>query len=178
MIEQTSLADIIQRNTNVRGLQDNVFFMQASVSGRVAQPSPGGQRLQPVAGATVELLDGEGELVDSTVTDLLGRYRFDNIAETGDYQVRLVGAAPDGRQEEQIVDLLISRGQTDLRGVDLALAGPQNGGRPAEPHRPPRRALPPRDQVAAVDEAFAEDPMQSALAQLAELDGRPLRRRR
>ena len=34
-LEQTTLADIIQRNTTIKNLQGNVFFMNAEISGQV-----------------------------------------------------------------------------------------------------------------------------------------------
>ena len=50
-IDNTTLADVIERNTNVDGLQDNVFFMQAEVRGMVTAASvePASGRLGAVA---------------------------------------------------------------------------------------------------------------------------------
>lgn len=42
---------------------------------------------KPIAGVTVQLLDASGTVLDTTQTDALGRYRFDNLAP-GTYAVR------------------------------------------------------------------------------------------
>uniref|UniRef100_UPI003562EE56 peroxidase family protein n=1 Tax=Stieleria sp. TaxID=2795976 RepID=UPI003562EE56 len=128
-IEQTSLADVIERNTTVEGLQENVFFMLAEVRGqvtvdttvsdRLARSSQRGDgfdrgRSAAVEGATVELLNDSGEVIDTTVTDSRGNYRFRSFSETGDYQVRLADSG-------EVVDVLISNGSTRLKGIDFEL---------------------------------------------------------
>lgn len=124
-LQSTSLSDVIERNTNVTGLQDNVFFMLAEASGQVvATPSiesnrrgsTSAGRPTGVSGVTVELLDDEGNVLDSTVTDHRGYYRFRSFAETGDYQVRLADSG-------ETLDLLISNGSTRLRGLDFEIGG-------------------------------------------------------
>lgn len=101
-LEQTRLSDIIERNTNVRGLQDNVFFFKAQVTGRVFGDGNGnGNGRQDrgevgLAGVTLELLNDAGEVIATTRTDRFGQYRFTAFPETGDYQVRVV--LPTGTQ--------------------------------------------------------------------------------
>ncbi|WP_182870078.1 peroxidase family protein [Rhodopirellula sp. JC639] len=128
-IEQTSLADVIERNTTVEGLQENVFFMQAEVRGQVTVDTSVSDRLArsskrdgavdrgrsaAVEGATVELLDDSGEVIDTTVTDSRGNYRFRSFEETGDYQIRLADSG-------EVVDVLITNGSTRLKGIDFEL---------------------------------------------------------
>ncbi|MDV6034162.1 MAG: peroxidase [Phycisphaera sp. RhM] len=128
-IEQTSLADVIERNTTVEGLQENVFFMLAEVRGQVTVDTtvsdrlsrssrPGGSadrgRSTAVEGATVELLDDSGDVIDTTVTDSRGNYRFRTFSETGDYHVRLADSG-------EVVDVLIPNGSTRLKGIDFEL---------------------------------------------------------
>ncbi|TWU03418.1 peroxidase [Neorhodopirellula pilleata] len=126
-IDNTTLADVIERNTNVKGLQDNVFFMQAEVRGTVtavavepasSRSGRGGSRdlghSQGVDGITVELLDGDGEVVDTTITDGRGNYRFRSFAETGDYQIRLADSG-------ETLDVLVSTGDARLRGFDFEI---------------------------------------------------------
>ncbi len=128
-IEQTSLADVIERNTTVEGLQENVFFMLAEVRGKVTVDASVSDRLSrssqrggavdrgrsaAVEGATVELLDDSGEVIDTTVTDSRGHYRFRSFSETGDYQVRLADSG-------EVVEVLISNGSTRLKGIDFEL---------------------------------------------------------
>lgn len=113
-IERTTLADVIERNTEVNNLQRDVFFMSATVSGTVlADQTRGTRRPAGIPGVTVELLDDEGEVIDTTTTDARGRYRFEEFAETGDYQVRIQRPTADGLMAE-VRDVLISRGDLDL----------------------------------------------------------------
>lgn len=122
-LQQTSLSDVIERNTSVEGLQENVFFMLAEVRGRVTESvttqtqavpngGPRGPIAAGVAGVTVELLDDEGNVIDTTVTDRNGNYRFRSFAETGDYQIRLADSG-------DTLNVLISNGSTRLRGLDF-----------------------------------------------------------
>lgn len=159
-IERTTLSDVIERNTNLTNLQENVFFMNASVGGRVvAQPTGprGTQAPQGIARVTVELLDDEGTVIDTTLTDTQGRYRFTTFRETGDYRVRVTTVLPVGsnRAPQQIVqtaDVLISRGGMRLERVDFTL--PAAGRRsPAPPQQGPLTAA---AQMAAIDAALAE----------------------
>ncbi|WP_145076224.1 peroxidase family protein [Aureliella helgolandensis] len=130
-LQQTSLSDIIERNTEVEGLQDNVFFMIAEVSGTVnlQMDAPSSQKgakhpqsSTGVAGVTLELLDDSGEVVDSTTSDSRGNYRFNSFAHTGDYQIRLVGSDEYQPLSSDLVDLLVSNGKTRLRGLDFTVA--------------------------------------------------------
>jgi hypothetical protein len=130
-LQRTSLSDVIERNTTVEGLQDNVFFMLAEVRGQVtaatvpttnsiALPSAGRSRPRRpnrptgLAGVTVELLNDNGDVIDTTETDRRGNYRFDSFAETGDYQIRLA-------ETGETLDVLISNGSTRLFGLDFEI---------------------------------------------------------
>ena len=136
VINRTSLADIIERNTNVAGLQDNVFFFAPEISGNVAASTQDQQQSSdrdgrgerdggdkdkdaPMEGMVVQLLDTEGEVVDSTVTDRNGNYEFDSLTETGAFQVVLV--MEDGMETEgsSTLDVLVSSGDSRLRGYDF-----------------------------------------------------------
>src|SRR5262249_43930929 len=96
-LEGTTLAAVIQRNTGVRGLQGNVFFFRAAVTGQGFLDRNGDGRLNRgesgLAGVKLELLNDEGAVIASTLTDRLGQYSFRNFNETGDYQVRVVPPA-------------------------------------------------------------------------------------
>ncbi len=127
-LQRTSLADVIERNTTVEGLQDNVFFMVAEVSGQVsraADTTTTRRQSEPrssttgVEGVTLELLDDAGDVMDTTTTDRRGNYRFSSIAETGDYQIRLVGSDQYQPISTATLDLLVSNGKTRLRGLDF-----------------------------------------------------------
>jgi hypothetical protein len=144
-IENTTLGDIIERNTNLDSLQANVFFFAPEISGRVVaemggnrqslsessdvfavgdlkpemvekfdldllardqsqlinqgRPDPNGRDRDQsnaskiVGGLTVELIDSDGNLVDSVTTDRSGGYVFTNMDESGVYTIRLVAIA-------------------------------------------------------------------------------------
>jgi hypothetical protein len=157
-IESTSLADIIARNSTIDNLQQDVFFMRAEATGQVYLDGNGNgrqdRREQGLNGITVELLDDEGTVIATTVTNSRGRYSFDAFRETGDFQVRIVVPNRFRATTATTIDLLISRGDETVAGLNFGLCSLRNT-------EPPRdRATQPRDQqLAAVDAAFtAEDP--------------------
>lgn len=129
-LQSTALSDVIERNTSVEGLQDNVFFMLAEVRGQVTVISDasgssqdvrdrkakggGGSQSGGLEGIAVELLDDSGEVIDSTLTDARGNYRFRSFSETGDYEIRLA-------ESGETLELLISNGATRLSGLDFEL---------------------------------------------------------
>ena len=113
-LQQATLADLIQRNTEVEGLQANVFAFEAEVSGTVREANG-------VAGITVELVDGQGTLVDSTVTDPNGKYRFENIDQTGQYVVQIATSESLQVIGNDTVDVLISTGDMKLPGIDFSV---------------------------------------------------------
>ena len=124
-LERSTLADVIERNTSIEGLQENVFSMQVEIRGRVILASsvppttmPSNLRedeIRGVEGMTIELIDGAGKLVDSTASDQHGNYRFRSLSETGDYQVRL-------SQSGETIDVLIAHGEERIRGLDFYVA--------------------------------------------------------
>lgn len=141
-IEQTSLSDVIERNTNIDSLQSNVFFFAPEISGRVVADAANGQpasnvaandrnnrrgqdrqdrppQMEGVAGMTIELLDSSGTVMDSTTTDQSGRYSFESVDESGVYEVRIA-------QSNEVVvvgsdswDLTISNGEERMGHVDF-----------------------------------------------------------
>jgi len=93
-LERTTLADVIERNSDVTGLQSNVFFFKAQASGQVFVDTDRngrlGSRESGLGGITVELINRDQEVIASTVTRRDGRYTFDQFDETGDFTVRVV----------------------------------------------------------------------------------------
>ena len=123
-IERTTLADILKRNTEITNLQKDVFQMDAEIrgtvfndanrNGSVNRNERGVQRVQ------VELLDSEGEVVATTLTDRNGRYRFDEIFETGDYRVRIT--PPNGMTTNVTTqDVLVSNGSDDANEINFGI---------------------------------------------------------
>lgn len=121
-LEQSTLADVSQRNTSIEGLQENVFSMQVEVRGGVilassippaTMPSdPREGEMRGVEGMTIELIDRSGKVIDSTSSDQRGNYRFRSLSETGDYQVR-------HSESGETIDVLVAHGGERIRGLDF-----------------------------------------------------------
>lgn len=124
-LERTTLADIIERNSGVRGLQDNVFFFKAQAQGQVFldRDADGKQgRNEPaLPGVTVELLNDEGDILATTVTDRFGRFSFNQFGETGDYQVRVVLPATLVATTQSTKSFLISTGDEIERNLNFGV---------------------------------------------------------
>jgi hypothetical protein len=130
-ISQTSLSDIIKRNTTDSNLQENVFQFKAGISGMVVtdlnkdgKPSP---QEPGAAGVKVDLIEKDtGDVVASTTTDPQGRYMFDveDGLRTGVYQVRVqLPAPPSGAAGATILSapIAITRGDQFVDKVTLAI---------------------------------------------------------
>jgi peroxidase len=94
-MQDTTLADIISRNTTTTNLQANVFIFDPTISGRVtvetvAKQGHGFNEIAVgLAGVTVQLQDTHGNVVGTTQTDSNGRYTFDSMG-IGTYRVHVV----------------------------------------------------------------------------------------
>ena len=128
-IEQTTLSDIIQRNTTVSNLQSNVFFMTAEVSGQVFHDRNGDGQLsrrdRGLSGVELELVDDEGEVIATTITGADGRYSFSNFDETGSYQVRLSFMADVIPTTSDSLNVLVSSGEFSADGLDFGVSLPR-----------------------------------------------------
>jgi hypothetical protein len=95
-LENTTLADVIRRNTSLTNLQDNVFLFQVALSGHVFNDPNGASSWQTgnegLAGWTVELENAQGQVMATTLTDADGAYQFDNAGglNLGTYYVQEV----------------------------------------------------------------------------------------
>jgi peroxidase len=121
-IEETSLADIVRRNTSLTSLQCDLFFFNVSIEGLVFDDANGDgrqQRGEPgLPGQLVNLVDGEGVVVATAKTDARGHYAFTGL-ELGTYQ--LVVGLPDGLEQTSGRPLEITRG-ADIDHVMLGVA--------------------------------------------------------
>src|SRR5262249_9193034 len=83
LLPNPSLAKIIDRNTSITTLQDNVFYYKASISGTVfstlSTNGHGNSLPTGLPGITVQLEDASGNVIATAVTDTQGHYRFDNF---------------------------------------------------------------------------------------------------
>jgi peroxidase len=128
-IQNTSLADIIRRDSATNNLQNNAFFFRVSISGTVFNDSnKNGRRNfgeRGLAGRTVQLIDSsDSSVVAETTTGANGSYTFgvfDGLG-TGRYLVREVvpsGWAQTTRDPGLVV---ITKGQTFVSSVDFGAA--------------------------------------------------------
>jgi hypothetical protein len=123
-LEQTTLSDIIRRNTTVSNLQSNVFVLNSAISGQIYLDANRNGRQDwfesAVPSVEVQLLNDEGVVVDSTRTGRDGRYRFSRFDETGDYTVQIVLPS---RMTANVTsrEVLVSRGGLSIGGVNFAL---------------------------------------------------------
>lgn len=174
-IENTTLGDIIERNTNIDSLQDDVFFFAPEVTGTVlaaqaatpqasldvaegertmfdgpvsevdlellAQDQARGSRDngdrpdrrqdrdgkpdrdQPVvmAGVTVELINSDGVVVDTAVTDENGNYVFSNFDQSGAYTISMASSEDYDADDSEPIELLITNGDEFFTGMDLSV---------------------------------------------------------
>ncbi|TWU47664.1 peroxidase family protein [Rubripirellula reticaptiva] len=179
-VESTSLADIIERNTGLDSLQENVFFFAPTVTGTVlaettviqddtllsansvseadldllaadqvrsapGQPSgplsadplaggrgnngqrpgnskPNGQptdQLSPLAGMTVELLDSDGNVVDTAVTDDAGVFIFNDFDQSGSYVIQMAATNEVTTTGNDTFEFTISSGKERLAGLNF-----------------------------------------------------------
>ncbi len=131
-----TLAKVIEVNTGITNLQSNVFFFQASISGEVSLAS-GGSGQPGVAGVTVQLQDGSGNVLATTVTNSQGQYTFNQlsgpaanpeiasgVSGTGYYHVVLVLPPTLQQASPNPGSILISRGGMNVSGVDFVVAHP------------------------------------------------------
>jgi hypothetical protein len=149
-LEQTTLGDVVRRNSGVTNLQPEVLTFDVTISGRVFDDVNGNQVWDPgepwLAGWTVRLLKSDGTIFAQTLTDAQGFYEFDNHVSKGEggsgsddglgigkYNVRLVKLRNwvQTTKDPDVID--ITKGMT-VSGVDFGCA-------PVSP-RPPAPPIP------------------------------------
>jgi hypothetical protein len=157
-----TLAKVIEANTDVTNLQSDVFVFQASISGTVFADSGkgvhGGASRTGVPGVTVQLQDGGGNVLATTVTDARGHYSFNQhngLSATGDYTVRLV--LPSGLRQVTADPgtIQISRGDDNVSGVNFGVA-PSRQTPPAHDGHDTSHDDVPRADPAVIDAWFTE----------------------
>jgi hypothetical protein len=111
-IQNTTLADIIARDSGTTNLQRDVFFFKTSISGRVVLGDPrhinGG-----ASGIEIDLLDSTGAVVATTTTDRNGAYTFTQV-DLGTYTVKQI--VPNGIARTKTV--AVTKGG-DIAGIDF-----------------------------------------------------------
>jgi hypothetical protein len=143
-------------------VQQNPFFLKAEISGQVTRDATLGRlhMVVGIAGTSVELLNDEGDVVATTVTDSRGRYSFNEFHETGDYQVRIVAADGMTVLSAETLNALVSRGDVRLANINFRVSLTDGvPTTPTGPHTPGRWQLPWRNHLAALDNAFGDQPV-------------------
>ena len=146
-LENTTLADVIQRNTGLTNLQADVFFFNPSVSGRVFADGNGDGKFESgevgLAGVTLQLLGSDGSVLATTTTAGDGTYRFTGL-DLGTYQVHELTPAGVKLTNAAVQSVKITRGG-DAGGLDFGRIVPPAAPRPQQPPPlgPPGGMLPP-----------------------------------
>jgi hypothetical protein len=124
-----TLAEVIQNNTAISNLQDNVFFFQEEVSGVVFfDPNRTGALTStstPLAGFTVNLLNDSNTVIATARTDSRGEYDFTDqtgIPGTGHFKVQLVLPPGFVSTTTNPVAIFLTRGGFDLDDVNFGVA--------------------------------------------------------
>jgi peroxidase len=124
-LQRTTLEDVIERNTGVTSLQENVFFFRAELSGQVYYDLNGNSQMDRrekyASRITVELLNDSGEVIGQAVTDRFGRYFLNNIPETGDFRVRVIAPAGMEVTTASELDAHIISGDVRLPNLNFGL---------------------------------------------------------
>ena len=124
-LQRTTLESVIARNSGITSLQDNVFFFRAEVNGQVYLDANGNKvqdRMERgVPRVTVELLNENGEVIEQVTTDLAGRYRLNQVPETGDFRVRMVLPTGMIATTASVLDVHVISGDTRLSNRDFGI---------------------------------------------------------
>lgn len=133
-LRNTTLTDILRRNTALTNLQQDSFFFKADIHGIVfADANRNGRRdgrEGPLSGRQVALVDAAGAIIARAVSDSRGMYRFDVASGLRTGQSRVVALAPDGsvpslRPGERLLE--ITRGDQFV-AFDVPAPPPGPGG--------------------------------------------------
>lgn len=157
-LENTTLADVIRRNTNIDNLQANVFFFKTSISGQVlppqlppqqaplsppkpGQPQPPQSAPQPapqLGGIVVNLLAEDGSIAATTKTRGDGSYTFTGV-DLGTYRVQIVLANNEQLPPTPAVSL--TKGG-DAKAPNITLPAPKPAASPLQAPLPAPLANP------------------------------------
>ena len=119
-LDRLRLADVVRRNSGTTNLQDDVFVLNVTVQGSLFDDANANGRRdfreRALAGWTVQLLDGDGNVVASTVSTGSGRYSFSGL-DLGTYEVNVVTPAGWSQTTRDLKPVQITRGM-NVSGLD------------------------------------------------------------
>lgn len=137
-----SLSEVIQANTAVRGLQQNAMVFRTAATGTITALNNG--KRQPAPNVKVQLLNDDGDVVATTVTDRNGRYVFTEqskgaasdtltpgLSSSGSYSTVMILPPNTVAQGAATRAFAIQSGDANVQGLDFAFASkPGPGGGP------------------------------------------------
>lgn len=148
MVSETSLADVIRRNTSITNLQEDVFRYGSEISGRLVADQNRDLKAQAaepgLANRVVQLVASDNSVVAVTTTNPKGEYSFYGV-ENGSYKVREVLPVGAARAAVTSASIAITQRST-FDNVALAIPvvnatppkpGPSQPSGPAKPNNPP-----------------------------------------
>lgn len=139
-LKNTKLSDILERNTRLRNIQDNVFIFKSSLEGTVFADINSNKlrekNEQGLAGWSVDLVSSEGDIVATTKTNADGRYKFDvqDGVRTDNYSIQIT-KDPKGiaLATPWVKSASVTRGEQFVKNIDFAAAPPTNTSNPKTP---------------------------------------------
>jgi hypothetical protein len=114
-LNNTTLAQIIERNTTLTNLQPDVFFFYSNIRGTITVPfgdqKEPGHSPSPLAGVTVELIQS-GQVIETTTTNAQGVYQFDGVG-VGQFTIEVLPptSIAGSNSIDPILTINITRGQ-------------------------------------------------------------------
>jgi hypothetical protein len=155
-LQNTTLADVIKRNTTVTNLQPEAFLYGSQINGRVVVDMNKDKLPQPVepgvGGLTLNLIDANGDVVATVKTNPRGEYSFKGL-ENGVYRVQEVLAAGVTRAAVTSKPITIDA-REEINGVTLAVPSLATPTTPpalqkpqTPPPPPPKGAMPPKESL-------------------------------
>lgn len=125
VIHQTTLADIMRRNTSIQNIQDDVFLMWGAIEGNIFAGSTDCGLGFALEGVHLDLYDADGNWVAQTYSDANGDYRFNQITEVGAYRVVLQLSKDYAIPASVYNDVWFDRGNMTLQNVNFHIADAQ-----------------------------------------------------
>ncbi len=153
IVEKTTLAEVIKRNTGTYNLQENVFFFKTEVTGKVFNDANKDGQTQKneagLAGRTLQLLGEDGSVLSTTKTDKAGLYSFKGIG-LGKFTLKEVlpaGWAMTGAQTPEVIvtkgsSMVVNLGNAEIRVTPAANPAPKPP-TPAPPKPGDKPGVPP-----------------------------------
>ncbi|MFT3881115.1 MAG: peroxidase family protein [Gemmatales bacterium] len=115
MVNSTTLADVIKRNTTLTNIQPNVFLYRSTIAGTVFVDNNQDGKMngsdRGIKGRLMDLIDLDGNVIATTLTAKDGSYMFDNV-DIGNYQVRCALPANVSPTMYPTEEIAITRGMS------------------------------------------------------------------